>query len=129
MLTNAFKSRGLKSLVAGLVITAGIAATVTPASAQYRRHHHRGDRGAAVGAGIALGIIGLAAGAAIASENSRRYERYDDGYYPRRSYYGGGGYYAPAPRAYYYDEAPPRVYYQRPARNFYTPGSNMHDWD
>lgn len=126
MLTNAFKSRGLKALVAGLVITAGVAASVTPASAQYRRHYYRGDRGAAVGAGIALGIIGLAAGAAIASQN-RRYE--EPAYYPRERYYGGG-YYAPAPRAYYYDEAPPpRVYYQRPARNFYTPGSNMHDWD
>jgi hypothetical protein len=124
MLMNAFQSKGLKSVVAGLVIAAGVAATVSPASAQYRRyhHHHRGDRGAAIGAGIALGIIGLAAGAAIAAENSRRAE---EGYYVRP----GRGYYGPPPRAYYYDEAPPPVVYEVPERGHYTPNSGRGDWE
>jgi hypothetical protein len=61
----------------------------------YRGHYHGNRTGVAIGAGI----LGLAAGAAIASNRG--------GYYGGPAYYGGGyydygpGYYAPPPPAYY----------------------------
>jgi hypothetical protein len=107
-------SRSFKALVVGAVVAAGIAVSVDPAAAQYRRY--RGyNYGPAVGAGVALGIIGLA-GAAIAADQRRQ---------AREEYYGrgygyGGGYYAPPPRAYYY-APPPRTYYEAPPRAYYAP--------
>ncbi|MDP2800589.1 MAG: hypothetical protein Q8O26_01780 [Phreatobacter sp.] len=101
-------SRSFKAAVAGIVVAAGIAALAAPAEAQSRRHY-RGNQGAAIGAGIALGIIGLGA-AAIAADQRR--QAYDDGYYyaPRYRSYGGPAYYEAPPRVYY--QAPPRVYYR-----------------
>ena len=55
----------------------------------HRRYHHDDDAGLAIGAGI----IGLALGAAIASDHSRndgRYYSYDRGYY--QGYRNDGGY-------------------------------------
>ncbi|MFN4166554.1 MAG: hypothetical protein ACK4GK_18445, partial [Ferrovibrio sp.] len=76
----------------------------------------RGDRGAAIGAGIALGVIGLGA-AAIAADQRR--QAYGDYYGPGYGYsgygYSGSGYYG---RPGYYVEAPPRVYYQEPRRAY-----------
>lgn len=97
-------SRRFKATVAALVVAAGTAVAVAPAEAQYRRHHYRGDRGAAIGAGIALGIIGLGA-AAIAAEERRR--AYEESYYyaPRPRYYEGP--------AYYYEAPPRRVHPRR----------------
>lgn len=114
-------SRSFKALVAGAVVAAGIAVSVDPAAAQYRRH--RGyNYGPAVGAGVALGIIGLA-GAAIAADQRRAYrEEYyggygGGGYYAPRAYYPAPrAYYAPAPRAYYRDDGyayAPRPYYRQ----------------
>jgi hypothetical protein len=100
-------------------VTAGVAALAmvagaTAASAQSYRHggyyggrghhHHRG--GDKTGAAIAGGIVGLALGAAIASNNNDRYDRgysrYDRGYgYGYGRGYGYG--YAPPP-------PPPRYY-------------------
>ncbi|MGU9980229.1 hypothetical protein ACJ4V0_09310 [Phreatobacter sp. HK31-P] len=99
MLSNKFKAT-----VAAFVVAASVAAVAAPAEAQYRRH--RGDRGAAIGAGIALGVIGLGA-AAIAADQRR--QAYDDYYGPGYGYYGRPG---------YYYEAPPRVYYEAPRRAY-----------
>jgi hypothetical protein len=74
-------------------------------SVQYRRRYVRSRRGNAAAAGIALGVLGLAAGAAIAAQNRPDYYYYDD--YPRY-----------APRAYY--SAPPTYYYERPAPRYYS---------
>lgn len=97
----------LTSSVAALALTATVLGTAAPAEAQrwhgrggyyggYRGHYHGGGgAGWAVGAGL----LGLAAGAAIAS---------DRGHYGYAPVYGyAPGYYAPPP-AYYY--APPPVY-------------------
>ncbi|MET0604846.1 MAG: hypothetical protein ABWZ80_00170 [Beijerinckiaceae bacterium] len=86
------------------------------ADVRYRqRYYSRNNAGAAV----ALGLLGIAAGAAIAAQSRPDY--YDDGYYggpgygyaPRygRSYgyYGGPTYYGPR-RGHY---AQPRAYYDR----------------
>jgi hypothetical protein len=74
-----------------------------------RRRYHRGYYGhrRGIGPGVALGALGVIAGAAVASSYyNDRY--YDDGYYaPRRVYR-----YYEAPPAYYY-APPPRRYYYR----------------
>ncbi len=87
--------------IAALALAGTTLAAVTPADAQrwhgggyhggYRGHYRGGGAGWAVGAGI----LGLAAGAAIAS-NHGYYRGYPGGYY-----YGGPGYYAPPPGYYY----------------------------
>ena len=89
-----------KVLTAALAaITLGGAVCATAASAEARDHynggryyggrHHDGS-----GAAVAAGVLGLALGAAIASDHGPRgyYDRgyYDRGYYP--GYYGYGGY-------------------------------------
>lgn len=95
-------------------LTAAIGAsalvTAVPAEAQrYDRHGRGNDAAVAIGAGV----LGLAVGAAIASDNRGRYYNgyngyYDGGYYNRRVYAGPGYYYGPrfngyAPRYYYRD--------------------------
>ena len=87
---------------AALALAGTTFAAVAPADAQrwhggyhggYRGHyHHGGGAGLAVGAGI----LGLAAGAAIAS-NHGYYRGYPAGYYDY-----GPGYYAPPPAPVYY---------------------------
>ena len=64
-------SRSFKALVVGSVVAAGVAISVDPAAAQYRRYHRGYNYGPAVGAGVALGIIGLA-GAAIDHDDGTR---------------------------------------------------------
>ena len=93
-------SHKAKAAIGALIVAAGTAAAVAPAEAQYYRRHYHRDNGAAVGAGIALGIIGLGA-AAIAADQRR--QAYEERYYaPRYGYGYGGAYYAP--RARYYEE-------------------------
>ncbi|MDX6805183.1 hypothetical protein [Terrihabitans rhizophilus] len=72
---------------------------------RYHRGYYRHHGG--IGPGVALGALGVIAGAAVA--NSYYNDRYyDDGYYaPRRVYR-----YYEAPPAYYY-APPPRRYYYR----------------
>jgi hypothetical protein len=77
----------------------------------WQGYHHKGGNGAAVGAAIAGGIIGLGLGAAIASNPYN--------YAPPPSYYAPPpSYYAPPPGVYYgnpypygYYAPPPGVYY------------------
>ena len=84
----------LKKAVLGTAIGAMALAT-TPADARgYYRHHHDNDAAVAIGAGI----LGLAVGAAIASDNRGGYY---DGYY-NDPYYNGYGYYTPGYTTYYY---------------------------
>ena len=80
----------LTAALAALTFGGAIAASTTPAQAQRYGHghgryyggHHRDNTGAAV----AAGVVGLALGAALASDSPRRY--YDGGgYYDRRAYY------------------------------------------
>ena len=81
------------------VITAGIAAltlggalvgAAVPANAQGYHHGYYGHEGGwhhggnGAGVAVAAGLLGLAAGAAIASDHPR--------YYSERPYYGGGYY-------------------------------------
>ncbi|WP_439575311.1 hypothetical protein [Phreatobacter sp.] len=103
-------SRTMKMAAAGLVVATGLVATMAPAEAQ---RYRRGNPGAAIGAGIALGILGIGAAAIAADQRRQAYER---GY----GYYGGPGYaYGPAPYA--YEEAPayyaPPTVYCRPNRS------------
>ncbi len=80
------------------------AATLTAASPAMADHYRRG--GDTTGAAIAGGIVGLALGAAIASNGRDRYD--DDGYYyDRRAY--------PRYRNYYVYRDYPRYY--RPYRD------------
>jgi hypothetical protein len=90
-------------LAAALVASTGVAAAPAEARDRYYRHH-RGDNDAAIA--IGAGLVGLAIGAAIASDNDRdryyddRYYYYDRRhYYPRqRYYYNGYPAYRPYPR-------------------------------
>lgn len=95
----------VKKAALGAVLAATVVAAATPAEARDRRY--RGDDRAAVAVGA--GVLGLALGAAIASDRRDRY--YDDGYY-YRSYprYRGNYYYSPPPRYYRGDR------YDRPWR-------------
>ena len=94
---------------AAFVATLALGATVVATTAEARdRYRDRGDDAAVA---IGAGIIGLAVGAAIASNRDRYY---DGGYYgPRRGYAAYGyprSYYPAYPRGYYYDRAPRRFY-------------------
>ncbi len=93
--------KALTAAVAAITLGGALAAVAAPAQAQHWRggyrggyygYHHHGDAGPA----IAAGVLGLALGAAIASNGH--------GYYYDRPYYGGGyydyGYYGP-PRVCY----------------------------
>ena len=93
----------LKKAVLGTAIGAMALAT-TPAEARgYYRHYHHDNTGAIVGAGI----IGLALGAAIASDNRGGYYDgyYDSGYY-NDPYYNGYRY----NNGYFYDRRGYRAY-------------------
>lgn len=94
----------------GALIAAFALGATTLASPAEARDRHR-DRGDDAALAIGAGIIGLAVGAAIASNNDRYY---DGGYYgPRRGYAAYGyprSYYPAYPRGYYYDRAPRRFY-------------------
>ncbi|MBV1691568.1 hypothetical protein KRR38_28800 [Novosphingobium sp. G106] len=97
-----FKSLKSAGIVAALAVGA---MTFTTTSAEARDHWRgRGDDTAAIAVGA--GIIGLAVGAAIASNSDRGYY-YGDGYYGRPRYY-----YRSYPRGYYYDRYPRRYYYR-----------------
>ena len=97
--------RMLNKVMLGVAMTASTLAVAAPAEAQrydgrggyhdgYRGGYRGGDR---TGLAIGAGILGLAVGAAIASNNNNRY--YDRGY--RGEYYEG-----PVYRDTYYYDAP-----------------------
>lgn len=90
----------MKKATLGAVLAATVVGASSPAEARDRRY--RGDDRAAVA--IGAGVLGLALGAAIASDRRDRY--YDDRYYYRtypryRTYY-----YGPPPRYYYRYDRP-----------------------
>lgn len=98
---------------AGIVAALAVGAMTVATSAEARdRYRGRGDDTAAIA--IGAGIIGLAVGAAIASNNDRGYG----------GYYGGGGYYG-RPR-YYYRSYPRGYYYDRYPRRYYR---DYRGWD
>ncbi len=77
-----------KSTLAGLLGALALS-VASPAQARDRYNDDDGDDAALA---IGAGVIGLALGAALASDRDDRYYRddhyyYDRGYYPRRSYY------------------------------------------
>lgn len=103
-----FKNLKRAGIVAALAV-GSMAFTTT--SAEAREHWRgRGDDTAAIAVGA--GIIGLAVGAAIASNNDRGHY-YGGGYYGRPRYY-----YRAYPRGYYYDRPYPRRYYYRDYRGW-----------
>lgn len=91
----------VKKAALGAVLAATVVGASSPAEARDRRYRNN-DAGVAIGAGV----LGLALGAAIASDRRDRY--YDDGYYYERRYYRPYPryrtyYYGPPPRYYRYD--------------------------
>lgn len=85
----------VKKAALGAVLAVTVAAAASPAEARDRRW--RGDDRAAVAVGA--GVLGLALGAAIASDRRDRYY-YDDYYYRPYPRYRAYRYYAPPPRYY-----------------------------
>lgn len=95
---NRFKRGALAA-----VLAVGAMTIATSAQAHDRYYDRRGDDAALA---IGAGIIGLAIGAAIASDRDDRYYYHDRGYYrPYPRYY-----YRSYPRGYYYDRYPRRDY-------------------
>jgi hypothetical protein len=101
----------ITTAAAGLALAGGMLATATPAEARRYYSHRGGGNDAAIAVGA--GLLGLAAGAAIASRPSYGYDYYD----------AGPDYYAPPP-VYYYAPPPPPVvysygYYGAPRYRYY----------
>ena len=90
-------------VAAGLAALSLVAAATTASADSRRYRHHDGRTGDVAAAAIAAGVIGLAVGAAISSDNDHRDRRYYDDRYDRRYYapppprYGYGYGYAPRP--------------------------------
>ena len=90
-----------KAALGVALFASAMVATAAPAEARDRYRHRGGGNDAAIA--IGAGVVGLALGAAIASDGRR------DGYYDRR-YYNRG---YPAYRGYYYNSRPAyRGYYR-----------------
>lgn len=87
--------KGFKKAALAVTVIVGSLSVATTAQARDRYYDRDNDAALAIGAGI----IGLAIGAAIASDNDDRYDR--RGYYYRS--YPRGYYYDGYPRAYRYD--------------------------
>ncbi|WP_153017818.1 MULTISPECIES: hypothetical protein [unclassified Sphingobium] len=95
----------LRNAALGMALIASMPISATPAEARdhYRHYSRHYDNDAAVA--LSAGIVGLAIGAAIASDRPRSY--YDDDYYYRERYYH------PHYRSYYYYDSYPRYYDRR----------------
>lgn len=102
----------LQKAVVAVAMAASALTVSTAAEARDGYYRHRGggdDAAIAIGAGL----VGLAIGAAVASDGNRHHRRYyDSDYY----YYDA----RPRYRSYYYYDSYPRYYrYNRPYRNHY----------
>jgi len=80
----------MKKILLSLALLAGMSTATLAGPRNYTQphhhhhhHHHHHNNGARIGAGVALGIMGLAIGAAIASN------RYRDCYWVTRREYDG----------------------------------------
>jgi hypothetical protein len=112
---NVFKRAGI---VAALAVGSMTLAPTAEARGRHYRHHSGDDAAIAIGAGV----VGLALGAALASD--RR------GGYNARGYYYDDGYYYARPRAYYYPRY--RYYYRTYPRRYYYNNYRHHyrgGWD
>jgi hypothetical protein len=115
--------QGMKNSITRIGLATALVATslATAAPAEARGHYYRHYRGGGDDAAIAIGagIIGLALGAAIASNHD------DDYYYPD----GYNGYYDyPAPYGYYYYNSYPRYRVYRYPDRYYR-GYYGNRWD
>jgi hypothetical protein len=99
MFKTTIRHAGIACAVAAGAMTLG----TTTAEARDRYYRDRGDNDAAIA--IGAGILGLAVGAAVASDRRGRY--YDDRYYYGRP----RGYYRTYPRNYYYRPYPRQRFY------------------
>ncbi len=101
----------LRKAILGAVLGAATLTTASPAMADDRRGSYRDRGGDDAAIAIGAGLIGLAVGAAIASDH-------DDGYYER-------GYYRPRYRTYYaYRDYPRYREWNRP----YYRSHHRDDW-
>jgi len=124
----------MTNLVKKGVLAATLAASALVASAPAEARPYYGHRGGGDDAAIAIGagVIGLALGAAIASDHNDRY--YDDGYYyPRyRTQYYYNSYPAyPVYRGYYYNNYRAYPAYRGYYRNYDNRGwrgDRGHEW-
>lgn len=128
----------MKTLIGKAVLAATLAASAltvaSPAQARDGYRHRGGGDDAAIA--IGAGIIGLAIGAAIASDHND--DRYDDRDYYYDSYprYRGGYYYNSYPQYYRYDYRDARRDYRRDYRHDrrwrdrdgYREGHRRHGW-
>lgn len=110
--------RKLQSL--GLAAVLAASAISVPSAAEARDRYHDRDDDAAIA--IGAGLIGLAIGAAIVSDNDDRYyyrSRQYDRVYPEPYYYPDRYSYRDYPnRNYYYYDRYPRRYYRDYRRNY-----------
>lgn len=91
--------KALTAAMAAITLGGAVVATAAPAEARphggyyggYYGGHYRHDN---TGAAVAAGVVGLALGAALASNSHSYYDRgyYAPGYYAPGYYYGGYGY-------------------------------------
>ena len=81
---NSLIKKGMLAVTLG----ASTLVAIAPAEARHRDRYY-GHHGSRTGLAIGAGVVGLAIGAAIASDRGRYYDR--GGYYNRGGY--GGGYY------------------------------------
>jgi hypothetical protein len=100
---------GKLALGAALAATAAVTAVPAEARGYYGRHHGGGDDAAIA---IGAGVVGLALGAALASDHRDRYYDDDDYYYDDYYYGRPRVYYSyPYPQYYYYNyNTYPRYY-------------------
>ena len=111
MLQTRNAQRTRKAIAAAALIAVGTVTAANPAMAQrWERHHHGDGAGLAIGAGL----LGLAVGAAIASDHPR--------YYRERVYATPVVYREPVEYDY------PAYYYERPYPVYYRPYRDEWRW-
>ncbi|HEV2509798.1 hypothetical protein [Bosea sp. (in: a-proteobacteria)] len=104
--TGSVLAAGLTPVVAGQARPVGfdksrLDAAQVDYSQYYRRGWRHGNRGAAIAAGVGLGLLGAAAIAASRPRYAEPVYGYDDGYYDEPVYVAPRRYYAPR---YYYPD-------------------------